>query len=106
VLVDTAKYAYEIQVAGKSTKGLACTKVAASYRKSVKDVSGEIGISSQKAFGAKISGHANSVEVFGGFYNRVPAPWYQPPVETEVHLRVAVYLNGQLAYTTGWLQCA
>jgi hypothetical protein len=77
--MDTAKYAYEIQVAGKGAKGLACTKFAASYRKSldVKDVSGEIGISSQKAFDAKISGHANAVEVFGGFYNRVPAPWYQ-----------------------------
>ena len=104
VPMDTAKYAYEIQVAGKGAKGLACTKFAASYRKSldVKDVSGEIGISSQKAFDAKISGHANSVEVFGGFYNRVPAPWYQPPVETEAHLRVAVYQNGQLVYTTGW----
>jgi hypothetical protein len=66
---DTAQYAYEIQVAGKGAKGLACTKFAASYRKSldVKDVSGEIGISSQKAFDAKISGHANAVEVFGGF---------------------------------------
>jgi hypothetical protein len=36
------------------------------------------------------------------FYNRVAAPWYQPPVETEVHLRVAVYEKGQLMYTTGW----
>jgi len=103
VPTDTAKYAYEIQVAGKGDKNsLACTKFAASYRTklNVKDVNGEIGISSQKAFDAKISGHADSVDVFGGFYNRIPTPWYQRPVEAEVHLRVAVYEKGQLVYTT------
>jgi hypothetical protein len=106
VPMDTSKYGYEIQVAGQGSLKLrdqdnfpSCTKFAASYRRSlaVKNVSGEIGISSPKAFEAKISGNATSVEVFGGGYNR-----FGSPVVSEVHLRVAVYQNGQLAYTTPW----
>jgi hypothetical protein len=49
---------------GNAEKGnnLACTKFAASYRTelNVNDVNGEVGISSEKAFEAKIAGHADS----------------------------------------------
>jgi hypothetical protein len=98
-------YAYQIQIAGKDDENppkLACDKMEANHYRSLalKDINGEFGLGSDKKITGKITANAQSIDIFGGWYNRFSLT---AAVALQTHLRVAVYdTHGALQYTTRW----